>query len=373
MRRRWAAGAGTRGRSIGLSRKGDEQLKRGAGHPSTGPAGPGRRFAAIALIGAALLLAAVLSLGVGYYALTPLQVVQAIGSRLGLYHGEVLPQALTVVFRSRMPRIIASVLIGGALSVSGAAYQGMFKNPLVAPEILGVAAGAGLGASIAIAGGFPYYMTQVFAFVFGLAVVLIAYLISGRTTQLPTVSLVLAGVMLKTLCTSAISMIKYVADPTDALPAITFWLMGSLNKVTWDSLRFSLPMMAAGFLVLHLMRWRINLLTLDDEEAISLGANPRRDRIMVVVAATVLSAAAVCLGGIIEWVGFMIPHIARMLFGSEYKYIVPASTLLGALFLLAADGLARSLLVMELPLSVLTSFVGAPFFIFLILRRTGRG
>ena len=328
-----------------------------------------RRYRRLALCMPLLLLGAVLfSLCVGYYPLTPVQVVNAALAPLG-YGGEVLPQAVTIFWSIRLPRVLSAVLIGASLSVAGSAYQGMFRNPLVSPDILGVSSGASLGAALAILGGASGWVIQLSAFAGGVAAVATAYLISRRSAHSHTLSLVLTGSMIMSLCNAGVTMIKYVADPDDVLQQITFWLMGSLTKTDLEALGWSLPPMLAGLALIFLFRWRINLATLDEEEARSLGLNVRRFRLLLITASTLLSAAAVCLGGLIGWVGLMIPHLARALVGADYRRLIPASAMLGGIYLLLMDDLARSILSIELPLGVVTSIMGAPFFIFLILKK----
>ena len=328
-----------------------------------------RRYRLLLICMPPLLLGAVLfSLCVGYYPLTPAQVVKAALAPLG-YGGEVLPQAVTIFWSIRLPRILSAVFIGASLSVAGSAYQGMFRNPLVSPDILGVSSGASLGAALAILGGASGWVIQLSAFVGGVAAVAAAYLISRKSAHSHTLSLVLTGSMIMSLCNAGVTMIKYVADPDDVLQQITFWLMGSLTKTDLEALGWSLPPMLAGLALIFLFRWRINLATLDEEEARSLGLNVRRFRLLLIAASTLLSAAAVCLGGLIGWVGLMIPHLARALVGADYRRLIPASAMLGGIYLLLMDDLARSILSMELPLGVVTSIMGAPFFIFLILKK----
>lgn len=328
-----------------------------------------RRYRRLALCMPLLLLGAVLfSLCVGYYPLTPVQVVKAALTPLG-YGGEVLPQAVTIFWSIRLPRVLSAVLIGASLSVAGSTYQGMFRNPLVSPDILGVSSGASLGAALAILGGASGWVIQLSAFAGGVAAVAVSYLISRKSAHSHTLSLVLTGSMIMSLCNAGVTMIKYVADPDDVLQQITFWLMGSLTKTDLDALRRSLPPMLVGLTLILLFRWRINLATLDEEEARSLGLNVRRFRLLLIAASTLLSAASVCLGGLIGWVGLMIPHLARALVGADYRRLIPASAMLGGIYLLLMDDLARSILSMELPLGVVTSIMGAPFFVFLILKK----
>ena len=332
-----------------------------------------RRRYRLLLLGMLLLLlaAALFSFWIGYYPLTPRQVVLAFLSRLG-YEGEILPQAVTIFWSIRLPRILSAVFIGASLSVAGAAYQGMFRNPLVSPDILGVSSGASLGAAFAILNGAPNWAVQAAAFAGGVAAVAASYLISRKSAHSHTLSLVLTGSMIMALCNAGVTMIKYVADPNDVLQQITFWLMGSLTKTDMDAFLWSFPPMAAGLAVILLLRWQLNLLTLEEEEARSLGIHIRRYRLLFIAASTLLSAAAVCLGGLIGWVGLMIPHLARALVGVDYGRLIHASAMLGAGYLVLMDDLARSLLSMELPLGVVTSIMGAPFFVYLIIKKKER-
>ena len=302
-----------------------------------------------------LFIIIVLSFWVGYYPLTPVQVLNAFLSKFG-FKGDTLPQAVTIFWNIRLPRILSALFIGASLSVAGATYQGMFRNPLVSPDILGVSSGASLGA----------------AFAGGVAAVAASYLISRKSAHSQTLSLVLTGTMIMSLCNAGVTMIKYVADPNDVLQQITFWLMGSLTKTTTKSFSWSVLPMIIGLSLIFIFRWQINLLTLDEEEAKSLGINVRKYRLIFIVASTLLSAAAVCLGGLIGWVGLMIPHLARALVGVDYRRLIPASAILGGGYLILVDDISRSLLSMELPLGVVTSIMGAPFFIYLIIKRKER-
>lgn len=320
------------------------------------------KFIVLMLLASVVLIVA--SLAVGYYTIPVKTILQLFTGGSG-----VPDQVRTIVFNIRIPRIVASFLVGAGLSVSGAAFQGMFKNPLVSPDILGVSMGAGLGASLAISLGLSALSTQAFAFAFGIATVFLSYFIGSRAKFDNTVSLVLAGTMLGALANSLISVLKYIADPNDVLPAITFWLMGSFAKVDFAALQFSaVPMLVAGAILLS-MRWKLNLLTLGDEEAKSIGINPGVTRLAAITAATVICSAAVCASGVIGWVGLMIPHMARGILGADYRRLLPASCLLGGFYLLLMDDLARSLISVEIPIGVLTSICGVPFFIFLIVNK----
>ena len=245
----------------------------------------------------------------------------------------------------------------------------MFRNPLVSPDILGVSSGAGLGAALAILSGAPGWLVQLSAFCGGVAAVALSYLVSRKSAYSQTLSLALTGSMVMALCNAGITLIKYVSDPNSVLPQITFWLMGSLNGTSLEDLAWSAAPMAAGLAVIFALRWRINLLTLEEEEARSLGIDVRRTRLLFIAAATLLSAAAVCLGGLIGWVGLMVPHMTRALAGADYRRLIPAGAMLGAAYLVLIDSIARSLLSLELPLGVVTSILGVPFFLYLTVRR----
>lgn len=311
---------------------------------------------------------ALFSFWVGYYSLKPMEVVNAFLSGLG-FSVEIIPQAVTIFWNIRLPRILAALLIGASLSVSGAVYQGMFRNPLVSPDILGVSAGASMGAALAIYMGFSSWYIQIAAFLCGALAVTFSYMISKKSQYSQTLGLVLTGTMVGSLCNSVVTMIKYIADPNDMLQQITFWLMGSLTKVNMENVAFSAVPMLIGMAIIFFLRWRVNLLALDDEEAQSLGINIKKYRIIFIAASTMLSAAAICLGGLIGWVGLMIPHLCRSLFGSDYSRLIPACMLMGGCYLLLMDDVARSLLSMELPIGVVTSIMGVPFFISLILHK----
>ena len=311
------------------------------------------------------------SFSIGYYDISSFDVLKIIISRFFTLPVSWSPEMEIIVWNIRFPRIIAAMLVGSALSIAGAAYQGMLKNPLAAPDILGVSQGAGFGAALAIVMGFGAYATQAMAFAFGLAVVGIAYLLSSRIRYGQTLSLILAGALLGTLCSSGITMLKYLADSSDTLPAITYWLMGSLAAVDFSDLKIAFIPILFGSLVLLLLRWRINALTVEEEESQSIGIDVRKLRLIVIIAATLISAAAVCVGGIIGWVGLIVPHVVRKFTGPEYSKLLPACFFGGACFLLAVDNLARSLSGMEIPLGVLTSLVGAPFLLSLIIFRKG--
>ena len=272
-----------------------------------------------------------------------------------------------IVLNVRLPRILAAALIGAALSVAGVSYQGMFRNPMVSPDLLGASTGAGFGAALALLLSMNYFAVTLSAFLFGLAAVMLAYLISRRSRMDITLSMVLAGMMISSLFTSGTSLIKLLADTESQLPAITYWLMGSLTSVRGRDVRFAALPVLLGILPLLLLRWRINLLTLSEAEARSMGVDTRRLRLTVIFCATLMTAASVSISGMIGWVGLVIPHFCRMIFGYDYRRLLPASALLGGAFLMLVDDLARTIATSEIPLGILTSFVGAPVFLYLIL------
>lgn len=278
-------------------------------------------------------------------------------------------QLAVVVWHIRLPRILAAVLVGAALAAAGATYQGMFRNPLVSPDILGVSAGAGLGAVLGIFLSLPVIGIQALAFVGGLLTVALVYglALTVRGHE-PLLVLVLAGVVLGSLTGALISLLKILADPYDQLPAITFWLLGSLAAVNTADLTAALPAVLLGLAPLLLLRWRMNLLSLDDEEARALGVNTGLLRLLFISAATLMTAAVVAISGTVGWVGLIIPHIARLLVGPDFARLLPAAMLLGATYLLLVDNLARGLTTLEIPLGILTSLLGAPFFLWLLAR-----
>lgn len=276
--------------------------------------------------------------------------------------------AENVIFQIRLPRVLAAAVIGAALSIAGVSYQGMFQNPMVSPDILGASSGAGFGAALAILLGAGYMGISVAAFLFGLAAVMLAYGISRVSRINATLAMILAGMMIGSLFTSCTSFVKLVADTEQTLPAITYWLMGSLVSIKPQDVAFAIVPIIAGSVPLFLLKWRMNLLTVGEEEAQAMGINTRALRLVVIVCATLLTASSVAISGMIGWVGLVIPHFCRMIFGYDYRKIIPASALFGATFLMVVDNIARLATTAEIPLGILTSFVGAPIFVYLILK-----
>ncbi len=276
----------------------------------------------------------------------------------------------TVVFNIRLPRTVLACLIGGSLAVCGASFQGMFQNPLVSPDILGVTSGAGFGAALAILLWNKVALIQASAFTFGILAVVVAYLISRVFKTTPTLMLVLSGIIVGSIFSALLSLIKYVADPNQKLPAIVFWLMGSLAGVSRKELvTVAIPILI-GTAGLFLVRWRINILSMGDEEAHSMGIRTGTLKLFIIICATLTTASSVSACGIIGWVGLVVPHICRMIIGSDHKRLIPLSFLGGGCFLLGVDTIARTAISAEIPLGILTALIGAPFFAFL-LRKTG--
>lgn len=335
------------------------------------------RHPALAWTLALLWLLAVLlwAFAAGKFPFAPGQLLHAVGARLAGDAAALADDpAQTVLWSIRLPRIAAGLAIGAMLGAAGAAYQTMFRNPLVSPDILGVSAGAGLGAALAIFLGLPPALVQALAFAGGLLAVGAVCAIAGRVRRHdPVLVLVLAGVAVAALLGAGISLLKILADPYTQLPTITFWLLGGLNAISADDLLATLPALGLGLLPLALLRWRIDLLSLSDEEAGALGIDVARLRRILVAAATLGTAAAVSLAGIIGWVGLVVPHVARLLVGPGFARLLPACLLLGGGFLVAADTLARTAAPIELPLGILTALVGAPFFLALLACGGRRG
>ena len=268
----------------------------------------------------------------------------------------------------RLPRILAALLVGGALSVSGVAYQGMFKNPLISPDILGVSSGAGFGAALAILFSWSMLGIQLSAFAFGLAAVLIALALSKRISGVHSQALVLllSGIITGAMFGAFISLTKYIADAEYKLPDITFWLMGSLTNVTATQVLTIAPIVLLAVLPLYFSSWRLNVLSFGEDEAHTMGVQVQRLRLVVILSATLLTATVVSITGLIGWIGLVVPHIARFIIGSDNRYLLPAAFMLGSSFLIVIDLLSRTLSALEIPLGIIASIIGAPIFFFVL-------
>lgn len=274
------------------------------------------------------------------------------------------------VWNVRLPRVLMSVLVGACLSAAGAAYQGVFQNPMAAPDVLGASAGAGFGAALAIYVGLSSMYITIAAFGMSLLTVALVFWVSRHAKGERVLGLVLAGIMVSSLFQAGTSFIKLAADPTNKLPEITYWLMGSLSGAKWSELGFVIWPMLLGLVPLFLLRWRLNVLAMGDDEARAMGVDAGRLRIWLIIAATLVTAASVSVSGMIGWVGLVIPHMVRRICGSDYRWLMPCSMLGGGTFLLIVDNVSRNVTTSGIPIGILTAFIGAPFFLWLI---TGRG
>lgn len=300
------------------------------------------------------------SLFIGRYLISPYEVLRTL---LAFFSGgNTDSQEATIILGLRLPRTILSFLIGGGLAVSGATYQSLFRNQLVSPDILGVSSGAGFGAALSILLIGSSIVNPIFSIGFGVLSVFITFRLATTKKETGILSLVLSGIVISSIFSSLISLIKFTADPYDELPAITYWLMGSFSKISYEEVRLaSIPILVSVF-ALYLMRWRLNVLSLGDEEVLSLGVNPRKTRTLIIFLSTVITSVSVTVVGIVGWVGLVIPHICRFIFGADNRTVLPSSFFIGGIFLTWVDILSRSISAAEIPIGILTSLMGAPFF-----------
>lgn len=281
-----------------------------------------------------------------------------------------LVNAETVIFNIRIPRIHVSLIVGSGLATAGASFQALFSNPLATPDTLGCANGASFGAALGILLGLNALGIQISALIFGILAVVLVFVFTRYRHANQIMMIILGGMVVSSLFSALVSLIKYVADPNDVLPVITFWLMGSFSNSTVRSLYTGVPMIILGMMILYLMRYRMNALSLKEEEAASLGINVRQNRMIVIIASSLITASVVSMCGVVGWVGLLIPHISRMLFGNNHTKVIPGCIVFGALFMLIIDTIARCMYQAEIPVSILTAIIGAPVFL-LLLRKTG--
>lgn len=329
-----------------------------------------------AVVGLIFLLPLVLfvvSLTLGRYQIGPLDVLKVFLSPIFPALSDDIPEiARQLVLRIRLPRILAALFIGASLGCTGTSFQAIFKNPLVDSNILGVTSGAGFGAALALLISGSPWMVQISAFFFGLLAVFLSFFGSRLYKTTPLLVLTLMGILVGSFFSSLISLLKYVADPLDTLPAITFWLLGSLTAITWQNLLPLAIITLIGLTFLWLIRWRLNILSLGDAEAIALGIDPTKMKLIIIIFSTLMTAAAVSVSGVIGWVGLVIPHAGRLIVGPDHKRLLPVSISLGAAFMLLIDDVARTLLPGEIPLGVLTGLIGVPILMILMKRnKTG--
>ena len=326
----------------------------------------------IALLFAGLATTAVASLGVGRYDIPFARAIAILAAPLIPPDIAVTPTEANVVFTVRMPRILLAVLTGAGLALSGAALQGVFRNPLVGPQVVGVSSGAAFGGTLAILLSFPRYGLLGSAFAFGLSALVLVYALNGIVARRNILALVLAGVVVTGFFGALVSLLQYLADTEDKLPAMVFWLLGSFATANWDKLLLVAAPVLVGSALLIGLRWRINLLSMGDEDARTLGVNAEPLRWLVLVFVSAIVAAQVAVSGVIGWVGLVVPHMARMLVGPDHRAMMPASLILGGLYLLIIDTVARTATSTEIPLGILTALIGTPVFA-LVLRQTQRG
>lgn len=304
---------------------------------------------------------------IGPYDIGPLEVLEILSEKLRSGWEVSDRMASGMIWQVRLPRIMASAMIGAGLSVSGAVFQGLFKNPLASPYTLGVSNGAGFGAALAILLSAGAFLVQFFAVGFGILSLGIVFVLAARSRR-SAVTLVLAGMLVGALFSSLISLLKFIADPYEKLPQIVFWLMGSFSSVDYPELRRILLPYIISLTVLYLFRWRLNILSLGDREAQSMGVNVRANRAVVITAGSTLTALSVSVAGVVGWVGIVVPHLARLLVGPDFRVLLPVSASLGASYLILIDGICRTLTASEIPLGVITGIIGAPLFIYFIYK-----
>ena len=316
----------------------------------------------IAIFALIFIFALIISFAIGRYSISPISLLKA------LFGFTITAQEKTIIFNLRLPRIIIATFLGAGLSLSGLVYQGIFQNPMVSPDLLGSTSGAGFGAALAILLGLSYLEITLVSFLFGILAVSFVLLISSRVRGNPTLTLVLSGMMVSSVFSALISFIKLIADPEEALPQITYFLMGSLSSVRKEDILPVVILIVIAIVPIVILRWSLNIMTQGEEEAKALGVNTKAVRLASIISATIVTATATSLCGMISYVGLVIPHIVRMITGCDYRKTVPASILLGASFLLLVDTISRSIATVELPIGILTSLIGAPFFLYLIIR-----
>ncbi|WP_113448059.1 iron ABC transporter permease [Rhizobium cremeum] len=328
----------------------------------------GFRIGAFGLMGLALAAAMLFSIGAGRFSVD----VTRIGEILlaAILNPDAVPTQMDerIVLLVRLPRVLLAALSGAALAVGGAALQGVFRNPLVSPQVLGISQGAAFGGALAILFGYSGFVLLGMAFILGLSALVLVGLLARINGRTEVITVILAGMIVGALFAALVSVVQFVADPNTSLPAIVYWLMGSFSTATWPRLWLAVPGMGLGLLAVWLLRYRLNLLALEEQEARSLGVNPDRERWYIFIAISLMTGTSVAVAGIIGWIGLVVPHAARILVGEDHRALIPASALLGAAYLTLIDTMARTLTAAEIPLGVLTALVGAPVFGYLLRR-----
>lgn len=320
------------------------------------------------ILGILPFLAALICLGIGRYSMSVSETVTTLFSKFT--NAKVDNTAYTVIFNVRLPRIILAAVVGAGLSCAGAAFQGLFSNPLATPDTLGVASGASFGAVLAMLIGGNMIGIQGMALIFGLISCLITFLIGRSSRRGSIVMIVLAGLVVSSVFEALVSLMKYVADPQDELPVITYWLMGSMSRANYKNLVMGIPFIVIGIIIIFALRWRLNILSFNEDEARSLGVNVKILRVAFILASSMITASCVSMCGQVGWVGLLVPHISRMMRGNNNCKVIPVSISLGAFFMIVMDTFARSVTASEIPISILTAIIGAPVFI-VLLKKTG--
>lgn len=313
-------------------------------------------------------LAMLICLGIGRYHISVMDTIEAIWN--AITGGEIDGTVYSVLFKVRLPRIVLALFVGAGLAVAGASFQSLFSNPLATPDTLGVATGASFGAVLALLLWDNIIVVQMMALIFGLISLFLTCMVSKMNGKSSIIMVVLSGMVVSSIFQALVSLAKYTADAEEKLPAITYWLMGSMSRATVQSLMLGVPFIIAGIGILFALRWRLNILSLQEDEAKSLGINIRSLRILVMIGSTMVTASCVSMCGQVGWVGLLVPHAARMIYGSDNKKIIPASIVIGATFMIIIDTISRAATAAEIPVSILTALIGAPFFV-LLLRKTG--
>ncbi len=320
-----------------------------------------------------LLLVFIISLFVGRYKISFVEIINTIKNLL-LHNDIQSSNDWLVFFHIRLPRIILVMFVGSVLSITGATYQSVFRNPLASPSILGVSAGSAFGVALAILiNEESLFDTYLLSFLLGLVAVLFTFFISVWSKVKGVTVLVLAGMAVTSFFNACVSLVQYLADPYEKLPNIVFWLMGSFNRAGWREVYISLFTMLPGIIILLILRWYLNVMSMGEEEALSMGINVRRMRILLIIVSTVMVAPTVAVAGQVSWIGLITPHIARYIIGANHRYMLPATCILGSVLLLIMDNIARTITPAEIPISIVTAFIGAPFFVYLLLRRRESG
>lgn len=326
----------------------------------------------LAVLSVGLAAVSVVSLCMGQYGVSVKQVLSILLGHIVPIEPSWTDTMYKVVMINRLPRVVAAIVVGAALALAGAAYQGVFRNPLVSPDLLGVTGGACVGAAISILLDLGYAGNVILSFVGGIVAVTLAVAFPAVLKQKSTVALVLSGVIVGGFFSSILGLLKYVADPDTELAEITYWQMGSLAKLKVEMLYIVVPILAVTGLAIILLRWRINVISLGDREAQTLGVELYRERGLIVACATLLTAASICISGTIGWIGLVMPHLARMIVGQDNRKVIPVAAILSAAFLVVVDNISRNLTGAEIPLSIITGFVGTPFFAFVLIRQKNK-